>query len=96
MKITKRSLQLSLAALVAGALLFPLANTAFIAAWPVEIILSTVFSLGLLGLAMADYSRQSRLLIKPAPVLRPGLVIPSTQLPHSADLAASTPDRLAA
>jgi hypothetical protein len=96
MNITKHSLQLNLAALVAGALFFPLANTAFIAAWPVEIILSTVFSLGLLSLAMADYSRQIRPLIKPATVLRPELAIPATPRPHSADLAASTPDRLAA
>lgn len=67
----KTQLSLALAAGPAGVAFFTLSNTQFAASLPFDALLAAAATLGLIGLALADYSRRPNSLRTPAALLRP-------------------------
>jgi NADH:ubiquinone oxidoreductase subunit 6 (subunit J) len=90
MKNPLKSLYLILAAGVAGAALFFLAQAQFTAALPAATLLGIAAALTVTGMAAADYSRRLQPLTPRARVLRPAL--PTGTAPEST----AGDDRLAA
>ncbi|MBI2813871.1 MAG: hypothetical protein HYX71_06270 [Opitutae bacterium] len=64
-------LTLALVAGTAGLAAFGLSNTEFAARFPLDTFLAAATTLGLVHLALADYSRRVKPLRLPAAVLRP-------------------------
>jgi hypothetical protein len=81
MKNSLKSLSLILAAGVAGAALFFLAQAQFTAALPAASLLALAAALAVTGMAAADYSRRLEPLTPRARVLRPAL--PTGTAPQS-------------
>ncbi|MDI1335687.1 MAG: hypothetical protein PSU94_05830 [Lacunisphaera sp.] len=73
MKNFNKLLSIVFAAVTAGVAAFALANSAFVARLPGDVILGAGASLAILGFATYDYSRRYLPLHVPAPLLRPKL-----------------------
>jgi hypothetical protein len=73
MNTTNKLLSVSLAAGAAGVAAFALANSAFVAALPADVILGAGASLAILAFAAYDYSRRYLPLALPGRLLRPHL-----------------------
>jgi hypothetical protein len=96
MNSIKNSLLFTSAAVTVGVVAFSFADAAFTASLPFEIVMSIGASLGLLGIAVADYGRANRSLVPLASLLRPVWIIsPAKSTPASAGKDNNT-DRLAA
>jgi hypothetical protein len=73
MNTTNKLLSVILAAGAAGVAVFALANSAFVAALPADVILGAGASLAILAFAAYDYSRRYLPLALPGRLLRPHL-----------------------
>lgn len=82
MNFIKKSTRISFAAFAAGVVAFSFANASFTAEIPFEILLSIGASLGLLGIAAADYGRTNRSLVPRAALLRPEWNVSATRTPR--------------
>jgi hypothetical protein len=71
MKNFPKSHSLIIAAAAAGVALFQLANSAFVAALPGDVLAAIGISAAVIGLAVYDYSRRYQPLSLPNRVLRP-------------------------
>jgi hypothetical protein len=84
MNFIKNSTRSAFAAFAAGVVAFSFANASFTAEIPYEILLSIGTSLGLLGIAGADYGRTNRSLVPRAALLRPDWNVSATHPPRVA------------
>lgn len=73
MNNNRKLLSVTLAAGAAGVAAFTLANSAFVASLPGDVILGVGASLAIVGFAVYDYSRRYQPLALPDRVMRPKL-----------------------
>jgi hypothetical protein len=91
MNNSSKSIPVILAAGAAGVAVFTLANSAFVAALPVDVFLAIGTSVAVIALAAFDYSRRPQPLALPCDVLRPSLPVATAR-----GLKSNRNDRVAA